>query len=72
MYVQSLVSKYIVGRHLVELRIEPAPTQAPSPEPRAESTDRLGTRIAALFTDLDEPFEVPRLADTPRAAEFPD
>lgn len=33
----------------------------------------LGTRIAALFADLDGPaFEQPERTDLPRAAEFPE
>ncbi len=42
------------------------------PESDRGATEGLGTRIAALFADLDEPFDIPTPTDLPRAAEFPE
>lgn len=36
------------------------------------ATDGLGTRMARLFADLDEPFEPSPRTGWPRAAEFPE
>ena len=37
-----------------------------------QASTGLGSRIAELFADLDEPFDVPEPTDAARAAEFPE
>lgn len=41
-------------------------------EPDITVAEGLGSRLAALFADLDEPFEPPARTGRARAAEFPE